>query len=299
MEYSLLWRIRPFEIHKNGDFVGHKQPLFSRIVMENRTPEPLRTIEITYQTAEMIPPPYAHRYTLKGTINRADELHITFTIQYIDRQDLTDEEIQAEGFTGTDDFEWQGTLLPVWSSEIRDLVSKTDFYKSARPTSDSENQFWLTLDYRNDEEPLVGKPKNRDAWEYLSQELIQAIYETARLESPLKLIYLKKTPRDKTIQLEMNVFFAKRTVRTRMQVGDTEKTKELGWESLNPILRLIYAGEFLAEKAVEKEPQHQGRFLNLGDGLWYEFGKALVNPSGNNRFLNDVERTFDQLSEQE
>ncbi|OZI05188.1 hypothetical protein BWI93_26960 [Siphonobacter sp. BAB-5385] len=255
----------------------------------------LRSIEINYQTAELIPAPYSHKYFIRCTVNRADELHVVFRIEYTDRDDLTEEEILGEGFTGNDDFEWEGTLLPVWTEELRSLVAKTDFYKTSRPAQEAENQFWLNIEYK-DQEPLLGKPRNREPWEYLSQELIQAIYETARLEAPLKLIYLKKL-KDKSVQLEMNVFFSKRTVKMNMQVDNIEKSNELRWDTLNPVLRLIYAGEFLAEKATPKKPDHPGNFINVGDGLWYEFGKSLVNPSGNNRFLNDIERTLDELSQ--
>jgi len=158
--------------------------------------------------------------------------------------------------------------------------------KTTRATDDSGIRIWLNLE-REGEEPHLGKPRNREAWEYAGQELIQAIYETAQVEAPLKLIYLKRM-KDKSVQLEMNVFFSKRTVKTRMQVGSLEKTKNLRWDDLNPILKMIYAGEFLVEKAVEKEPKHPGQFINPGDGLWYEFGKAPQNPSGTNRYLAAV-----------
>ncbi len=260
--------------------------------METKTGT-LRSFEINFQTAGIIPPPYSHRYSLRGVVNQAGGLDVVFDIHYPDRTDLTDDEILGEGFTLSDDFHWEGNLLPVWTDEVRKLSQKTIFNKTNRAADDSENSFWLNLE-REGEVPLLGKPRNREGWEYSAQELIQAIYETAQVESPLKLIYLKKM-KDKSVQLEMNVFFSKRTVKTRMQVGSLEKTKNLRWDDLNPILRMIYAGEFLAEKAIEKEPRHPGQFLNVGDGLWYEFGKSLQNPSGNNRYLNDMERTFDEL----
>lgn len=254
---------------------------------------PLRAFEITFQTAGIIPPPYAHQYTLRGAVNRTGGLDVVFNIHYVDRDELTEEEILAEGFTLSDDFHWEGGLHPAWQEEVQKLVSKTILNKTTRATDDSENRIVLNVE-RAGEEPQQGKPRNREAWEYAGQELIQAIYETAQVEAPLKLIYLKRM-KDKSVQLEMNVFFSKRTVKTRMQVGSMEKTKNLRWDDLNPILRMIYAGEFLVEKAVEREPKHPGQFLNPGDGLWYEFGKALQNPSGNNRYLADVERTLDEL----
>ncbi|MCY7349718.1 MAG: hypothetical protein LH606_03510 [Cytophagaceae bacterium] len=260
--------------------------------METKTAT-LRSFDINFQTAGIIPPPYSHQYSLKGTVNQAGGLDVVFNIQYLDRDELTDDEIISEGFTLQDDFHWAGELLPVWQEEVQNLVQKTIVNKTNRPADDAENRLWLNLDVES-EAPQLGKPRNREGWEYAGQELIQAIYETAQIEAPLKLIYLRKM-KDKSVQLEMNIYFSKRTVKARMQVGTIEKTKNLRWDDLNPILRMIYTGEFLAEKAVEKEPKHPGKFLNVGDGLWYEFGKSLRNPSGNNRYLTDLEHTFDEL----
>lgn len=260
--------------------------------MEIKT-DALRSFEVNFQTAGIIPPPYSHRYSLKGTVNQDGGLDVVFDIQYLDRDELTDDEVISEGFTLQDDFRWAGGLLPVWTEEVQKLAQKTIINKTNRPAEETENRFWLNLEMDAGSPPL-GKPRNREGWEYAAQELIQAIYETAQIEAPLKLIYLRKM-KDKSVQLEMNIFFSKRTVKTQMQVGTIEKTKQLRWDDLNPILRMIYTGEFLAEKAVEKEPKHPGKFLNVGDGLWYEFGKSLKNPSGNNRYLTDMERTFDEL----
>ena len=258
----------------------------------------LKSIDIAYQTAGIIPPPYAHRYTLKAAINRAGELSVQFSISYIDRQELTEDEILGEGFTADDDFAWEGTLLPAWTQALTDLLEKTDFQKTAKSARDDENQFWLSVETADGPAGPPAKPRNRDAWEYFSQELIQAIYETAKVEAPLKLIYLRKDPKNQDVQLEMNVFFSKRTVRTQMQVGNLKNAGELGWDVLNPILKLIYAGEFLAEKASPAPPDRSGRYLSLGDGLWYEFGTSLVNPAGNNAYLTQVQERLDGLAKE-
>lgn len=256
----------------------------------------LKSVDIAYQTAAIIPPPYAHRYTLRATVNRAEELSVQFSISYLERDELTEDEILSEGFTQEDDFSWEGTLMPAWTQALTDLFAATAFQKTTKSARDDENQFWLSVETRDDDPLPPAKPRNREAWEYLSQELIQAIYETAKIESPLKLIYLRKDPKNQDVELEMNVFFSKRTVRTQMQVGNVKNAGELGWDVLNPILKLIYAGEFLAEKASPAPPDHSGRYLNLGDGLWYEFGTSLVNPAGNNAYLTQVQERLDGLA---
>lgn len=258
--------------------------------------EQIASFQIRFQTADIIPPPYAHRYEIEGKFAADDSIHVKFGIFYIEREDLTEEEIQEEGFTTEDDFEWNGTLFPVWSGIVKALVAKTKF--STKLPKAEENLIEISIEYA-DLESDKGIPQNNQAWEYLGQELIQAIFETAQVESPLKLIYLKRLPNRQTVQLEMNVFFSRRTVKASMQMGNLKKSRNLDWQALNPMLKLIYSGEFLAEKALPKEPNNPGKYLNVGDGLWYEFGKSLQNPNGNNRYLLDVEETLENLLPEE
>ena len=249
------------------------------------------TLEIRFRTSDIIPPPYSHEYVI--VCNEADSvLALSIKLTYLDRDELTIDEIAEEGYTENDDFEWTGTLNLIWQEVLMSLLERTK--PSTHKKKSNENWVEIMWTEANGESHTLS-PSNAQEWEYSSQELIQAIYETAKIESPLKLIYLKKLPQRPDIQLEMTILFADRSVRTTMQVGEVKKDKLLDWHELHPLLKTIYTGEFLAEKATSANPQKPGRYINVGDGLWYEFGKSLQNPNGNNRFLHDVETKLDNL----
>ncbi|MFN8356038.1 MAG: hypothetical protein U0Y10_16400 [Spirosomataceae bacterium] len=251
----------------------------------------LSNLEIRFRTAEIIPPPYAHEYLIN--CQPLDEaFSLSFQLKYLDREELTLEEIAEEGYTEQDDFEWSGGLNRVWKEELLKLFARTE---SSKRKAKAEENFIEITTLNPEGISQTFSPQNPQEWEYFSQELIQAIYETAKIELPLKLIYLKKLPQKPDIQLEMTILFSDRSIKTTMQVGSSTQSKELNWQTLHPLLKTIYTGEFLAEKATSIAPTKPGRYINVGDGLWYEFGKSLQNPNGNNRFLHEVESKLDDL----
>lgn len=253
---------------------------------------PISAVEIQFNTAEIIPPPYSHCYSMRIDDLGSSSPMVRFVLHYTQREDLTVEEILDEGFSENDDFEWAGELHSAWGETITATLQKTKL--TTKPLKAESNEVQITI-HTPDAPEQVGIPANTQEWEYLGQELIQAIFETANIEAPLRLIYLKRSPKGQQVQLEMNVFFSRRTVKASMQMGQLKKSRQLDWQTLNPMLKLIYSGEFLAEKALSKEPHSPGKYLSLGDGLWYEFGSSLQNPNGNNRYLSDVENTLDNL----
>ncbi|HWV33270.1 MAG TPA: hypothetical protein VN038_26610, partial [Dyadobacter sp.] len=73
---------------------------------------------IRFQTAPVVPAPFAHFYTLKMDIQSAEDLRVDFDIVYNDREELTEDEIFDEGFSTDDDYKWKGSLPAVWISEF-------------------------------------------------------------------------------------------------------------------------------------------------------------------------------------
>lgn len=246
----------------------------------------MKTIEIRFQTADIIPAPYAHQYQI--IYNFAEELSVDFQLIYEDRSHLSEDEIIDEGFTENDDFSWKGTLHQVWGKALSQLLTATNL-KDKYPESAQENFVEIGINGQK------GYPKNQAKWEYFLQEQIQAIYETAQKEAPLKLLYLKQWPNNEKVTLEINVLFSERIVKTSIDLGSKQEQKDLRWEHLNEILQKVYMGEYLAENATDTNPNKAGKYLNIGDGLWYELGKSLVNPRGNNRYLLELEKTLDAL----
>ncbi len=226
------------------------------------------TFSLKYQTAENIPAPFAHAIEING--NFEHDLELSFELTYLDREDMTEDEIMDEGFSLNDDFTWKGTLPNVWSDVVFGSLKSANelFIKSLEPHQD----FWQ-VDFN-------GKsfyPKNTDAFKYLIEELQQAVYEKAGREAALKLIFLKNQSGE-NIEVAVSASFIERKlalVRTNI-IDGTSETKVLAWDELNFILKNTFSGEFEADFAHSKKPSHKGLFLNAGDELWYEVGKSLL-----------------------
>lgn len=226
------------------------------------------TFSLKYQTAENIPAPFAHAIEINGSFDQ--DLELSFELTYLDREDLTEDELFDEGFSSNDDFTWKGTLPKVWSDVFfGSLKSANELkIKSLEPHQD----FWQV-----DFEGKSFYPKNTDAFKYLIEEVQQAVYEKAGREASLKLTYLKNQSGE-NIEVSVSASFIERKlqlVRTNIIDGSSE-TKVLVWDELNYILKNTFSGEFEAEFAHSKKPSHKGLFLNAGDELWYEVGKSLL-----------------------
>ncbi|MFN3488714.1 MAG: hypothetical protein ACK4YV_06260 [Emticicia sp.] len=226
------------------------------------------TFSLKYQTAENIPAPFAHAIEINGSFEQ--DLELSFELTYLDREDMTEDELMDEGFTSSDDFTWKGTLPKVWSDVVFGSLKSANelFIKSLEPHQD----FWQ-VDFN-------GKsfyPKNTDAFKYLIEELQQAVYEKAGREAPLRLTFLKNQSGE-NMEVAVSASFIERKlqlIRTNITDGSSE-TKVLAWDELNFILKNTFSGEFEAEYAHSKKPSHKGLFLNAGDELWYEVGKSLL-----------------------
>eukprot|EP00320_Phaeocystis_rex_P015057 CAMPEP_0119088280 /NCGR_PEP_ID=MMETSP1178-20130426/144867_1 /TAXON_ID=33656 /ORGANISM="unid sp, Strain CCMP2000" /LENGTH=193 /DNA_ID=CAMNT_0007071553 /DNA_START=47 /DNA_END=625 /DNA_ORIENTATION=+ len=149
---------------------------------------------------------------------------VRFQLEYVQRESLSEEEILEEGFTGEDDFEWTGILPEVWVQVLDRLLKATEF-KAEQPEEALNHLF---LEYTNNGKS--GFPTNFSDWEYMLEELIQAIYELAKREHPffLKLINTKQG-----IDLQLHAKFA-----TRSFVLKGNK-RPFPWEQLKTVLGQI------------------------------------------------------------
>ena len=264
-------------------------------------------LEIFSQTPPEVPPPYAHAYKIslsknsknnsrdtknvtenvtENTTENVTELKVSFEIEYIFREGLSNEEILAEGFSENDDYHWEGVLPAVWLTEIEDFLGKTAYQYEVL------NDLYLKI---NDDKKT---PENLEEWQYFVQELLQAIYEKAEHSLPL-LIRLRSVETDKNadktadksvvkndITLVLEPSFVERKV-----VASLKKNKEkhqiipISWEHFGLTLQKIYQLEYLQEKAREEEPQKNGFFIDNGHGFWYEEGKSFA---GDIKIINEV-----------
>jgi len=229
----------------------------------------MSTFSLKYQTSENIPPPFAHAIELSGEIEQNKELALSFELTYLDRDLLTEDEILDEGFSADDDFSWKGVLPDVW----KDILFGN--LKSAKPLKikglEPHQHFWQ-LDVN--EQSFY--PANADKFSYLLEEIQQAIFEKAKKELPLHLVFYKSQAGE-TKEVVINASFAERRVEiTRKENNDTGRTSILPWEELNFILKNTFSGEFIMDVAFNQKPSHKGTFVNIGDGYWYEVGKSLL-----------------------
>ena len=96
------------------------------------------TFSLKYQTAENIPAPFAHAIEINGSLDQ--ELELSFELTYLDREDLTEDEILEEGFTTNDNFTWKGTLPKVWVDVVYgSLKSANELHIK---TLEAHQDFW-------------------------------------------------------------------------------------------------------------------------------------------------------------
>lgn len=250
-----------------------------------------KSVEVRYQTAPVVPPPYTHFYTLKCRPAFKEYLHVDFSITYTDREELDEEEIIGEGFTPDDDYSWSGRLPLIWLQTVTDLVQQTRLQAFDEDTlTDNDEYFLLTI------EPEAGGmqsgvPADRKDWQYLLQELIQAVYEASEKEKPFEFTYLDNQS-SQPAEVRLTGLFSRREVRVEVRRNKRSQSRTLPWDELQTIMEAVYGVEYLAEEAVAKPAQKRGQYLNLGEDEWYELSQAVDGPQP---ALDNLRRTLDRL----
>ena len=242
----------------------------------------LRTLAVYY--APPFPPPYSYYYTL--TIQwQSSGLSVTYDLEYTNREELSEEEILAEGFTLDDDYHWQGTLSEVWREVLERMIEDTTTLND-QPVEVSEALLELTLQYAAQQQE--GRPNNASAWDYCLQELIQAIYEASKKERPLEIRYLNIAKADSLlVHFQASFLHRRLTVKT---VLPRENTRTIHWDQLQPLLQAVYTPDYDPEGSSTERPQQPGRYIDPGDGYWYLLGQQVTNPGNRDviKTLNDI-----------
>ena len=113
-------------------------------------------------------------------------------------------------------------------------------------------------------------------------------FEVSESEKPLTINYLEVQSANSKTNIDLKVSFANREV----SILNQNKVVLLEWNKLNDYLSIIYNCEFIEEQASRKLPSKVGKYLNIGDGHWYEFGKSLQKMKGNPTSLESIEQIF-------
>lgn len=239
----------------------HKKPFDSATIS---------SAEISYFTPDL-PPPYGYNYLLTAAIEK-EGLKVKFRLEYIDREELEEEEILAEGFTLDDDFSFEGSLPDVWKNELLAQLAKTSFLKG------NPEQYPIHLKLNAPDETYEGYPSDYDHWEYFLQELVQGIFEAGMKERPLELTFRSIDHKKQQEVITLKVSFLSRTAVKSMERSGKKVESTIAFKDLKKVLKAVYMPDYIQETAHKKLPEKPGKYINPGDGLWYEFGKSLLNP---------------------
>ncbi len=257
----------------------------------NKLPADWKTLTIKFQTSENIPPPYAYFYTLNLTKSDGG-LQADFDHKYLDRDELDEEAILEEGFELNSDYAWKGSLPAIWEKELEKVLAKNS-YKAESKIKESED--YIELVFPDDSQAGQGYfPTKIADFEYFLQEIMQAIYEVSGKEQPFKLEYRNIDSQGETVTACQAVF-AERNF-TVQQNGNPPKN--MGWKWTQEVMGTVFMADFMMEDATREVPKFSGKYLSLGDGLWYEFGETLVEPTTDSEVLPRIEKLLKQLGEE-
>jgi hypothetical protein len=243
---------------------------------------------IRFQTAEVVPAPYANFQTIKLHMISEDDLTVDFSIKYTDREDLEEEEIIEEGFTMEDDFTWKGALPATWIKEFNEIYGSS---KIVRQREEKEFEDFIEIEIEEGDKRVTVYPVDKERWVYFLQEFMQAILETAGRELPFELTYLDYDAEPKS-EVALKASFATKSF-TMSENGGVLKT--LDWGFLQKVMDTVYRAEFIYDNASEKKPTKSGKYLYIGDQLWYQMGVAVVETTAKSKDLQMIESLFSKL----
>lgn len=263
----------------------------SSFIHNNMTESSFQSLEIRYQTALVVPPPYAHFFTIKLQSVGNKQLPVEMVMTYTDREELDEEEITGEGFTSEDDYQWAGNLPAVWQQTIDSLVRKTRLKPfDEEKLSDNEDYFLVTIE-KQDEDSLSGTPSLRSDWQFLSQELIQAVYEVSGKEKPFEVTYVEIDGGTRS-EASLQASFSRREVRLENRRNNQVQAKVLPWKELKTLMEAFYGVEYNTEEALPNLPRKTGHYLNLGSPEWYEINTSILGDEG---ALSALRKTLNRL----
>jgi hypothetical protein len=237
-------------------------------------------------THEDVPPPFSHVYTLGG--NLQGPFVLDYSIYYTDRDELSEEEIADEGFGPNDDRQCSGQIADVWQQEVAKLLARTREAKQLHPGAST-----LILQLTKPGGNIVElRPGNQPEWEYLLQELIQALLESAKLERPLHLEFLANQT-GQAHHFRVDISFAER--QGALRLGQASPTP-MPWPTCKELMKLTFSLDLDPDQAQPKLPKGTGFFISPAEGEWYQGGATALNPTARNQALSKLEELLAKLA---
>ncbi|WP_186758437.1 hypothetical protein [Echinicola salinicaeni] len=247
----------------------------------------IKRLEIDFNSG-VVPPPFSHVFKIKLGFEK-DFINTQFNILYTDREELSEEEIIAEGFNIDDDFDFIGEVAPIWEQPFKELYANSKWSNK----KDLDDNGGIKI-FAKDIHGKIARsiPSNQDEWHMLSQEYIQAIFEITKKEAPLTIRYRKVT-KENTLDYTLTVKFSVRKVIVEIN----NELKEMDWEESRELLSNIYLPDYDYEIASESTPKKRGEYIDCGDGLWHKFGKGVSNLDDSFDAISLIQKGFENLNQ--
>ena len=247
-----------------------------------------KKFQLFYESPNNVPAPYHLEAAFIFEDFLTENPRVEVSIQYIDRDDFSREELLAEGLNVEDHFVWSGELSIAWRNRL-----ETSFllFQSGSCNPRDEEPF-ITIE---SSDTSTAVPVSLEIEDTLLQEFMQAILEVAGNEMPLYLGF-QFTDADgewTRIEGEMSFFDLKYTYRLGGENGLVRFTDQ--WIELQELMQVLFIGEFTFEKGVEELKPKTQFAVYPGDGKWYVAGDTWFRPSGNKGYFDYVEDKLREL----
>lgn len=181
-------------------------------------------ITLSFQRQEL-PPPFAYAAVI--VIEGESEIQVTYSREYLGRGDLSNDEIEAEGFSENDDFTWEGILDTVWLKELK-------WFNTCELSDSPDDNIYLHIKRKDGD----GFPKDGENSSLTFELLQQAILEKGEVEMPLTMTFRSKGG----LQYQVEWIFSEKAFLVNK--------KTHSWKSGMEALDLLYQNELdtLADK---------------------------------------------------
>lgn len=244
--------------------------------------------QLFYESPNNVPAPYHLEAAFIFEDFLSEKPNVKVSIQYIERDDFSREELLAEGLNVEDHFEWSGELSLAWRNRLETAFL---LFQSGSCNPRDEEPF-ITLESADTTTAVPIHLENEDT---LIQEFMQAILEVAGNEMPLYLGFQFMNTENEWIRIEGEMSFFELKFTYRMVNADNQIRFTDQWRELQILMQVLFIGEFIFEKGVEElKPQAQFA-VYPGDGKWYVAGDTWFRPSGNKTYFDLVEEKLRNL----
>ncbi|MCC5921272.1 MAG: hypothetical protein LAT68_12005 [Cyclobacteriaceae bacterium] len=235
-------------------------------------------IYILFQSGNL-PAPYAYRFHIESFANHQWK----FEKHFVDREELSEEELHAEGFSGDDDYLFEGKLPEIWRDELISLIAKSPIVKDPKKLQNLDHN--LFFNYEGEKEQ---HPANQSLWQYFLEELMQACLETQKFELPFQLFYTEIKEGEKDLTIYLNASFSSKTIIAQRNLGKI-KESSVPWKKLEKIFKLISMPDLIEDAVIEQHPNKSGQYISFDGNSWFEFGVGYQEPAVDSNHLMQIE----------